>query len=110
MKVNVDHKYEMEDILDKAGLSKLVQRFIAEKIEPETITAATDLVLIRLGVATIGVRVRLREACRKSEKESHQSDNNGSSGEHLSLGIHRQQETRKGLCCFSQGHHGHIES
>ena len=110
MKVNVDHKYEMEDILNKAGLSKLVQRFIAEKIEPETITAATDLVLIRLGVATIGVRVRLREACRKSEKKSHQSDNNGSSGEHLSLGIHRQQETRKGLCCFSQGHHGHIES
>ena len=110
MKVNVDHKYEMEDILNKAGLSKLVQRFIAEKIQPETITAATDLVLIRLGVATIGVRVRLREACRKSEKKSHQSDNNGSSGEHLSLGIHRQQETRKGLCCFSQGHHGHIES
>ena len=110
MKVNVDHKYEMEDILNKAGLSKLVQRFIAEKIEPETITAATDLVLIRLGVATIGVRVRLREACRKSEKKSHQSDNNGNSGEHLSLGIHRQQETRKGLCCFSQGHHGHIES
>ena len=110
MKVNVDHKYEMEDILNKAGLSKLVQRFIAEKIEPETITAATDLVLIRLGVATIGVRVRLREACRKSEKKPHQSDNNGSSGEHLSLGIHRQQETRKGLCCFSQGHHGHIES
>ena len=58
MKVNVDHKSEMEDILNKAGLTELVQRFIAEKIEPETITAATDLVLIRFGVWGCQLRVR----------------------------------------------------
>ena len=42
LKVNMDfdHKSEMEDILNKAGLSELLQRFIAEKVEPETITAA----------------------------------------------------------------------
>ena len=42
LKVNmdVDHKSEMEDILNKAGLSELLQRFIAEKVEPETITTA----------------------------------------------------------------------
>ena len=61
----------MEDILNKAGLSELLQRFIAEKVKPETIAAATDLDLIRLGVATIGDRVRLREACSKKEKEPH---------------------------------------
>ena len=77
--MDVDHKSEMEDILSKAGLSELLQRFIAEKVEPETITAATDLDLIRLGVATIGDRLRLREACRKRKKEPHQSDTNDSS-------------------------------
>ena len=77
--MDVDHKSEMEDILNKAGFSELLQRFIAEKIEPETIIAVTDLDLIRLEVATIGVRVRLRETCRKSEKEPHQSDTNDNS-------------------------------
>ena len=77
--MDVDHKPEMEDILNKAGLSELLQRFIAEKVEPETIPAATDLDLIRLGVATIGDKVRLREACRKREKEPRHSDTNDSS-------------------------------
>ena len=40
----------MEDILNKTGLSELLQRFIAEKVEPETLTTATDLDLIGLGV------------------------------------------------------------
>ena len=42
LKVNmdVDHKSEIEDILNKASLSELLQRFIAAKVEPETITAA----------------------------------------------------------------------
>ena len=81
LKVNmdIDHKSEMEDILNKAGLSELLQRFIAEKVEPETITAATDLDLIRLRVATVGDKMRLREACRKREKEPRHSDTNDSS-------------------------------
>ena len=49
-------------------VSKLLQRFIAEKLEPETITALTDLDLIRLGVATTDDRVRFREAFRKRKK------------------------------------------
>ena len=42
----------------------------------ETITAAIDLDLIRLGIVTSGDRVRLREACRKRKKELHQGDTN----------------------------------
>ena len=106
--MDVDHKSEMEDILNKAGLSELLQRFIAEKVEPETITAATDLDLIRLGVATIGDRVRLREACRK-RKKSLIKVTLITVAEHLSMGIPCQQETRKGVRCFSQGYQGHIE-
>ena len=107
--MDVDHKSEMEDILNKAELSELLQKFIAEKVEPETITAATDLALVRLGVATIGDKVRLRKACRKREKEPHHSDTNGNSRAAFEYGIHRQQETWKGVCCFSQGHQIHIE-
>ena len=91
--MDVDHKSEMEDILNKAELSELLQKFIAEKVEPETITAATDLDLVRLGVATIGDRVRLRKTCRKREKEPHHSDTNGNSRAAFEYGIHRQQET-----------------
>ena len=79
--MDVNHKSEMKEILKKPGLSKLLLRFIAEKVEPETITAATDMDLIRLGVATIGDRVRLREACRKREDEPHQSDTNARNSE-----------------------------
>ena len=74
--MDVNHKSKMEDILNKAGLSEVLQRFIAEKVEPETITAATDMDFIRLGVAIIGDRVRLRETCRKREDETHRSDTN----------------------------------
>ena len=71
----------MEDILNKAGLRELLQSFIAEKVEPETITAATDMDFIRLGVATIGDRVRLRETWRKREDEPHRSDTNARNSE-----------------------------
>ena len=101
--MDVHHKSEMEDILNKAGLSELLQRFIAEKVERETITAATDLDL------TVGDKVRLREACRKREKEPRHSDTNDSSSGPFEYGIHRQHETRKDVCCFSQGHQVHIE-
>ena len=47
----------MENILYEARLTKLLQGFIVEKLEPETIAAATDLDLIRFGIATTGDRV-----------------------------------------------------
>ena len=77
--MDVNHKSEIDSILNKAWLSELLQRFIAEKVESETMTAAIDLDLIRLGVASISDRVRLREACRKKEKDPRQSDTNGNS-------------------------------
>ena len=79
--MDVNHKCKMEDILNKAGLRELLQSFIAEKVEPETITAATDMDFIRLGVATIGDRVRIRETCRKREDELHRSDTNARNSE-----------------------------
>ena len=85
----------MEDILNKAELSELLQRFIAEKVEPETITAATDMDFIRLGVAIIGDRVRLRETCRK--------------GKMSLIELTLMQETGKGAYYFSQEYQGHID-
>lgn len=64
----------MEKILEEVGLSTLLQRFMEERIEPEIVLAMTDVELTRLGVATIGDRVRLRAVCRSSperEKSDH---------------------------------------
>ena len=55
----------MDKILEEAGLSTLLPRFKDERIEPELILAMTDAELTRLGVTTIGDRVRLRSICRK---------------------------------------------
>ena len=57
---------EMDKILE-AGLSTLLPRFNDEQIEPELIVAMTDAELTRLGVTTIGDRVRLRSICRKKK-------------------------------------------
>ena len=70
----------MDKILEEAGLSTLLPRFNDERIEPELIVAMTDAELTRLGVTTIGDRVRLRSICRKkkdiyTENESTSSTN-----------------------------------
>ena len=70
----------MGKILEEAGLSTLLPRFNDELIEPELIVAMTDAELTRLGVTTIGDRVRLRSICRKkkdiyTENESTSSTN-----------------------------------
>ena len=67
--MDVDHKSEMEDILilNKAWLSELLQRFVAEKVESETI-----------GGCDKWWQGELREACRKRKKEPHQNDARGS--------------------------------
>ena len=79
--MDINHKSKMEDILNKAGLSELLQRVIGLSELLQTITAATDMDFIRLGVATIGDRVRIRETCRKREDELHRSDTNARNSE-----------------------------
>ena len=49
------------DILETLGLSSLEERFRREKADITTLKSLTDSDLIRLGIETIGDRVRLRE-------------------------------------------------
>ena len=48
-------------ILRELNLGTLVDRFDAEKIEPDNVISASDSELTRLGVSTIGDRIRLRD-------------------------------------------------
>ena len=50
-------------ILRELNLGTLVDRFDAEKIEPDNVISASDSELTRLGVSTIGDRIRLRDLC-----------------------------------------------
>ena len=84
--MDVDHKSEMEDVLNKAGLSELLQRFIARKSRTTKNHRCNRFRFDKVGVATIGDRVRLREACRKREKEPHHSDTNDSSSRAFDYG------------------------
>ncbi len=59
----------MDKLLEAAGLVTLLERFKEERIEPELVLAMTDAELTRLGVTTIGDRVRLRAVC-KDRKDS----------------------------------------
>jgi hypothetical protein len=54
----------MDKILEDAGLSTVRERFKEERIDPEIVIAMSDVELARLGVQTIGDRIRLRSACR----------------------------------------------
>lgn len=54
----------MDKILDDAGLSALRERFQEERIDPEIVISMSDEELSRLGVSTMGDRIRLRSACR----------------------------------------------
>ena len=56
---------ELREILHIAGLPALIERFIAEKIDSKLIPTLNDDDMIRLGVATIGDRIRLREEAKR---------------------------------------------
>ena len=64
----------MDKILRELNLGTLVDRFDAEKIEPDTVISASDSELSRLGVSTIGDRIRLRDLCSKSSKQADSED------------------------------------
>ena len=53
------------EILDKLGLNLVTKKFQDEKIDIKLVMSASDEDLIRLGVRTIGDRIRSREACRR---------------------------------------------
>lgn len=56
----------MEAILGQLGLSTLLERFQEEKIDPHVVLSMTESCLTRLGVVTIGDRVRIKELCKQS--------------------------------------------
>jgi len=56
---------KMEEALNRIQLSSLIPKFIEENIDLDVICQASDSELIRLGVSTLGERIRLREVCKK---------------------------------------------
>jgi hypothetical protein len=63
----------MEQILQSLNLGTLIGRFQEQRMEPETVLAASDQELVRLRVSTIGDRVRIRDACKKKVEENNAS-------------------------------------
>ena len=66
----------MEKILEKIGLGTLIGRFQEERIEPEIVLAMTDGELTRLGISTMGDRIRLRRTCRVSTSMQSSEESN----------------------------------
>ena len=59
----------MEGILRSLGMETILGRFQAQRMDPQATLAAFYQELVRLGVSTIGDRIRLRDACKsKVEK------------------------------------------
>ena len=72
----------LEKILQNLGMEHLYSKCLEEKIDIDSISYLTDKDLSRLGISTIGDRVRLREACRATETSPSSFDNHrgGTSG------------------------------
>ena len=56
------------EILDKLAFDLVTNRFQDEKVDINVVISASDEDLIRLGVGTIGNRIKLRDACRRFHK------------------------------------------
>ena len=65
----------MESILKQLGLGTLLERFSSEKVDPEVVLSISESSLIRLGVETLGDRIRIKERC----KQYVEGDNRGTS-------------------------------
>ena len=63
----------MESILEQLGLGTLLERFIDEKVDPEVILSMSESSLIRLGVETLGDRIRIKDLCKKFVDEERNS-------------------------------------
>ena len=55
----------MDAILQSLGMETFLNRFQAQWMEPQSTVAASDQELVRLGVTTIGDRIRLRDTCKR---------------------------------------------
>ena len=55
----------MESILEQLGLETLLERFSSEKVDPEVVLSMSESSLIRLGVETVGDRIRIKERCKQ---------------------------------------------
>ena len=62
--------------MEKIGLGTLIGRFQEERIEPEIVLAMTDGELTRLGISTMGDRIRLRRTCRVSTSMQSSEESN----------------------------------
>ncbi len=60
-----DNQRMLTNILNRAGLATLVANFDKEKVDPAQIERLSDEELSRLGVGTIGERIRLRESAKQ---------------------------------------------
>ena len=63
---NVSGENHISQILSSVGLGNLLEKFQEERVDVKSMNELNDKELHRLGVTTIGDRVRLREACKKS--------------------------------------------
>jgi hypothetical protein len=62
----------MEHILQQLNMGTLIEKFREQKMDPSVILSSSDSELARLGVSTIGDRVRLRELCKEAEENTRQ--------------------------------------
>ena len=86
----------MEQILQFLSLGSLLENFQGQRMEPQTVLDASDQELIRLGVCTIGDRIRLRDACKKKINEETPSTSHASAArvERLSIFNPRRHNSR----------------
>ena len=59
----------MEKILRELKLDSLFPKFVAQRIEPENVSALSDEELSCIAVSTIGDRLRVRGLCANAEKD-----------------------------------------
>jgi hypothetical protein len=77
----------MEEILQSLNLGTLFGRFQEQRMEPQAFLTASDQDLVRLGVTTIGDRIRLRDACKKKVDENTASTSQTSAARQKRLSI-----------------------
>ena len=97
----------MEAILEQLGLSTLLETFSDEKVDPRVVLAMSESALIRLGVATMGDRIRIKQLCKEAvdcDGDSNGADsvNRDSSASSTSAAEQVREERRLLFCPYNQ--------
>ncbi|CAB3983996.1 leucine-rich repeat-containing DDB_G0290503 isoform X1, partial [Paramuricea clavata] len=87
----------IESILGKIGMSTLFETFKNEKIDEKVAVSLSDNELIRLGITTIGDRVRFRDLCQREINTSDSASTSSSASEQLSSVPRQTQRERAHL-------------